>query len=333
MILSARRLGKFSKQVETAEKNLFNDRLSRAIEHMQNEDSLHTRIGGVSILQSLALASDANSEDRSIIIDILNSFIRQRATPPQNAIFEEKKYNYYDWLEAKPREKRKDIELAIVALSKIVPSDGLENRQMRDIQLNRLDLRGLEFKNLNFSSINFEYSNLENTIFLDCFFDLSLLWHVNLRKAQFVYSNFSNTSFQQANLENIRFTNCDFLNNCSFVQANLTRAYFDLAQSFEIILSNTDVSGANFQLDFDFPELAAGRLIYDCELSPNFGVMSSEELGGNIESLAKNGEYTWKYIHGEWKRELKDNSGQYANGRAWWYHHLSREQSPTTYNT
>ncbi len=147
LILGAMRLNTFSKQVEvgqkqvevgqkqaeTSEKNLFNDRLSRAIEAIGKKDNLTERNAGLRLIDSLLKGYDFGSENHTLLLHILHDYIRDRAIMPEK---DEKE----DLPDAPPRETRTDIELAIQTLFAHVPKEKRIN-----YPLDRLDLRKLDF--------------------------------------------------------------------------------------------------------------------------------------------------------------------------------------------
>lgn len=149
LILSARRLEKFSHQVETSDRNLFNDRLSRAIEAIGTKDNLAVRNAGLRLIDSLIKDTLADHDNRDVLLKILHGYIRDRAVMPSR----DKDGILPD---APSRETRTDIELAIKILFDRLPLD-----ERGEYLLGNLDLRGLQLFEFDLRRANLERANLE----------------------------------------------------------------------------------------------------------------------------------------------------------------------------
>lgn len=181
------------KQAETSEKNLFNDRLSRAIEAIGHK-SLAVRHSGLRLIHNLVKEDLQNSDDREMVIKILHDYIRARAILP--------KKDENDALpEPKASEKRADIVLGIELLSDLVPPADRD-----EVMLDSLDFRNLIFnpqqdlRNVYLGFANLEYAilfgaNLQGAVLLGANLKRAVLWLADLKGAAMRGADISNAKF------------------------------------------------------------------------------------------------------------------------------------------
>lgn len=170
----------FEKQVETAEKNLFNDRLSRGIEAL-GHDGLAIRNSGLRLLHNLGNEAQEDSRERNLVVQILHGFIRDRAMMPQ-------KDENGALPEPEAPEKRVDIVLGIKLLFDLTPQNERPMFPFHNlkISLDRLDLSGLDFyPSMDLKGANFYFSNLQNAYFFMANLTGAAFGESNLRKAIF----------------------------------------------------------------------------------------------------------------------------------------------------
>lgn len=216
------------KQAETAEKNLFNDRLSRGIEALGHK-KIAVRNSGLRLLYNLGNDAEDYSEELKLIIAIIHGYIRDRAMMPQ-------KNERGELPGANPREERVDIELAIEILFEFVP---LEERF--DVPLNNLDLRNLDFSEYDLQSADLYFSNMMGSSLFNTNLSGSFLMGAILESSEDYRTELSNTDFSSANL-----TFCN-LKNSSVYFCNLTRAKLANIEASNAKITKSNLYKASFK--------------------------------------------------------------------------------------
>ncbi|NCG10223.1 MAG: hypothetical protein GWP33_03875 [Alphaproteobacteria bacterium] len=238
LILSARTLEKFSHQVETSEKNLFNDRLSRAVEALGHK-KIAVRNSGLWLLHNLGNETPQNSDDRQIIVDILHGYIRDRAVMPSR----DEDGNLLNALSSK---ERTDIKLAIKILFDHVPSDSrreypLDRLDLRDLDLSEFDLQNVDMFNANLEGTFLISANLEGALFYKANLRNAYLWGAELKKADLSNAELQGGAFASSKLQDTNFQNSKlqgaFFNGVRLQGTNLQNAE----------LQNVDLSYADLQ--------------------------------------------------------------------------------------
>ncbi len=197
-------------QFEVAKRSQFNDQLGRGAELLAHQE-LPARVSGVRILEDLGKSVAADSAENKLVSDILLDFVREKAAPPLKndgtpyASFEE-------WPTPKPREKRRDIEMAIKALGEIVPDDADVRRKY--LNFSRLDLRILGLSDTNLKSANLIGANLQRANLKDAQLQGANLSGANLHSARLRGANLEGasllfTSLQGANLKDAQLQGAD----------------------------------------------------------------------------------------------------------------------------
>ena len=284
LILSARRLEKFSKQVETSERNLFNDRLSRAIEALGHK-KIAVRNSGLRLLHNLGNEAPQNSDNRQIIVNILHGYIRARAMMP-------KKSDNGELPAPEPSEKRADITLGITLLFDLVPPDMREN-----FPLDNLDLRSLHFEIIQ----DFQKTNLMNTNLQS-----SRLLSANLRDAYLINSNLKNADMEGVILERT------YMAGANLENAYLRGAELESAQMGNVNLEGADVGSADFYCVEGLTQEIFGKSVYQHRYN------LPKNLPEGLILLPKRA-YEWaKNENGQMCRRFVNNKEWIDEETPWW---------------
>ena len=190
------------KQAETSEKNLFNDRLSRAVEALGHK-KIAVRNSGLWLLHNLGNETPQNSDDRQIIVDILHGYIRDRAAMPSR----DEDGNLLNALSSK---ERTDIKLAIKILFDHVPSDSrreypLDRLDLRDLDLSEFDLQNVDMFNANLEGTFLISANLEGALFYKANLRNAYLWGAELKKADLSNAELQGGAFASSKLQDTNF--------------------------------------------------------------------------------------------------------------------------------
>ena len=215
LILSARRLEKFSHQVETSERNPFNDRLSRAIEALGTKDNLAVRNAGLRLIDSLIKDTHADTGNRILLLDILHGYIRDRAVKPSR----DEDGNLPD---TPSRETRTDIELAIKILF-----DRVQRERHRQYPLNNLDLRGLQLFEFDLRRADLKRATLEGADLRNANLQGACLMRSNLQGADLRNANLQDANLRDADLERAELQGADISGAMFFKIKNLTQEMLD----------------------------------------------------------------------------------------------------------
>ena len=211
LILAAQRQITFSKQVNTAERNLFNDRLGRGVE-LLSDAKMTMRSAGVRVLENLASGTDADSEEHRLVFDILLDFVRDKAKPPLQENGVPFTTSDEDWPPTEPRNNRLDIKLAILAIGKITPAT-----MRMQINLAGLDLRGIDLRR----------ADLSGAYMVSCDLRQSLLIKTNLQGANLEEACLDGTWIMRANLRNARLSFSSLNEARSVIGADISGAHRD----------------------------------------------------------------------------------------------------------
>ncbi len=234
LFLASRRLDKFSKhveieqkQAETAEANLFNDRLSRAVVGLSNNESLGARNAALRLLKNLAEDLPEGARNHDLVCEIIHGFICNRAMmPPRD------KNNELPSLTETP-EQRADIGTAIIILFALVPVKKRGGRYSLDkLDLRQLDLSWAELKGANLSGVNLQGANLSEA---------------GLQGADLFHAELQSAVLPGAKLQG----------------ADLSEAKLQGADLFHAELQGADLSGAELQgADLSGARLEGAGLFY-----------------------------------------------------------------------
>lgn len=189
LILASRRLDKFSEQVEigqkqagTAEANLFNDRLSRAIVGLSNNESLAARNAALRLLKNLGEDLPEGDRNRDLVCEIIHGFIRDRAMLLLKDI-----NGQIPPLTETP-EARADNVLAITVLFDLVEKENrkkytLSKLDLRLLNLSRVWLQGAVLSETDLRGANLFYAHLQGAILVAAKLQSAFLSRTDLREA------------------------------------------------------------------------------------------------------------------------------------------------------
>ena len=299
--LGFRRLAATEKQANTAERNLFNDRLGRGVA-LLSDDKMTSRSAGVRVLENLAESIDADSEEHRLVFNILLDFVRDRAKPLLKPTGDALSLSDKSWPPTEPRNNRLDIELAIRALGKITPAS-----MRMQINLAGLDLRELNLTNADLHGADFRWANLENAILTEGNFQNTNFMQTRLRGSIIAEGNFRGAhmfaaTFEGAVLREINFQDAD-LSSASFEDATVGESDFRRANLRNINLrtryfSDCDFGGVNIsgaRRDGWEKEMLKDAVFDRDNLPQDYG-------GGSIADLPLHRAYEWKEVNGKGKR-------------------------------
>ena len=252
LILAVRRSVKFSKQVETgqkqadtAQKQLFNEQLGRGAELLANGEMVMLRTG-VRVLRNLAEKTISEPEQVKLIMQIIHDFIH---SPPslQNKETEDK--------EVKDKEY---IMLGIKTLGSLYNEvdksddpDGfkeLVNFQRYDLEglnFNKAELRGVDFASIKLHRMNFFVAKLHGANFTRTKLQRVNFIAAKLQGATFINSEFQRVDFRVAELHGVNFFGAK-LQWVNFTGAKLQEANFTGAKLQQVHFNEAQLQGADF---------------------------------------------------------------------------------------
>ena len=189
------------KQAETAETQLFNDRLGRGVELLANPDKMYCK-AGIRVLEDLANSVDV-IEHKKIIANLLHDFIKNRAAK----IYQDDKNGKMAPVPVSRGVDRSDVQLALdVYLGLMCLFDETEQRQ--------------SFTNLDLSYLNFSSFKLPDNP------------KDKLKKIHSI--NFFNSILNECNFKNLE------LYSCEFFGTQIERCDFTLSSCFDCEFSSKD---------------------------------------------------------------------------------------------
>ena len=185
--LGFRRLAATEKQANTAERNLFNDRLGRGVA-LLSDDKMTVHSAGVRVLENLASGTDADSEEHRLVFDILLDFVRDKAAPNM------KGGRRFDKDEDALPLVRRDVELALFALGNITPEGrrkkiNLSSLDLQNLRLVRVKLRGAILRGCNLNDTNLLTAKLKDADLQEARLENALLMWANLENARLSFSS------------------------------------------------------------------------------------------------------------------------------------------------
>ncbi|MDA7634812.1 hypothetical protein N8755_02740 [Alphaproteobacteria bacterium] len=189
------------KQAETAETQLFNDRLGRGVELLAKSDKMLSK-AGIRVLEDLANSVDV-IEHKKIIANLLHDFIKNRAAK----IYQDDKNGKMAPVPVSRGVDRSDVQLALdVYLGLMCLFDETEQRQ--------------SFTNLDLSYLNFSSFKLPDNP------------KDKLKKIHSI--NFFNSILNECNFKNLE------LYSCEFFGTQIERCDFTLSSCFDCEFSSKD---------------------------------------------------------------------------------------------
>jgi uncharacterized protein YjbI with pentapeptide repeats len=209
------------------------DRYAKAIEQLGNK-SLDVRIGGIYALERLAHDSKI---DRSMIIEVLTTFIREHTRDPINASTESA------WADVRASKKpvEADVQAAVSVLGRRSKSDS-------EVDLCSTGLSNASLADGNFSKAYFHYSTLNHTTFTRAKLDGAELSFCRAQMAAFNDCSAIGASFVCAEYVNSFFLASDFTNatfeGCDLSGSDFGRRYSDEYPNPPSKLTNAEFKNA-----------------------------------------------------------------------------------------
>lgn len=269
IFLASERQKTFSRQIDNAQEQLFNERLGRGAKLLAH-DNVTMRRAGIRVLSDLGSASSVKQAE--LIVHIIHDYLTKH-TQNDNDISPSK--SYMD-IENGYNEKNLMIEV----ISSLIAQHGLgyNNFSFRDLNLSHLSfdnaiMNSADFSESKFESAKFNYTKLSDTDFGKAQLHRTNFYCAELIRANFVYAKLSNTDFTGANLKyakfedqeelsDVRFTGAK-LYSCDFRGANLMHAKFSGAK-----MNGLDCSCANFLFVIGLQQEQVDTIIFQEGFNP-----------------------------------------------------------------
>ena len=206
LILAARRSAKFSEQVDTGQKQLFNEQLGRGAELLANGEIV-MRQTGIRVLGNLAERTINEPEQVKLIMQIIHDFVHSQTKHLSNDEGAEDKE-----AEDKGVRDKGDVELSIKTLGSLHNESGKSDGLPGFIKLLNFSLCHLE-------RLSFSNSQLQGACFLSA----------KLQGARFVNAKLQGVDFRHVELQGAHFIGAK-LQGAYFIGAKLQGADFIGAQ-------------------------------------------------------------------------------------------------------
>ena len=281
------------KQAQTAESNLFNDRLKSGLTFLDNE-SISIRCAGILLLEQYALNASVASSEKVTIGKVLVNFIRHRAvTPVEN--------------------KRPDLKLAISALTKTIPLDERFKGQ-EELLLNDLDLSGFSFEGMDLSFFNFDSSNMKDTIFASSKLSQTNFRRANLEDATFLRNKCVGTTFENANMAGSYLIALELDEGSSLVDANLEYSFISGLSILGSDCRGADFSESSIGLNKGCSEGFLDNMMFEKGRPPKITV----EREDGKESFFIDDQLSYEWIDGERVMNNLSVRGHAFGNSPWW---------------
>ena len=273
LVLAARRSTKFSEQVETGQKQLFNEQLGRAAE-LLTKDQKPMRRASIRILEGLAETtinqglSKENVKQAQLIMRIIHDFVHAETRPPPK-----KKENLCTRI--KNGEEKLDIALGIRTLVSLYNESGKPDDFKELVQFRRCRLEGLIFSGAKLQGVEFILVELQGANFKGSNLQEAKLGAAKLQQANFTNAELQGADFTNAELQGANFTNAELqvadfaelqwanftnaeLQGANFTNAKLQKVNFDSAK-----LEWADCTDADFSSAKDLTEAQVEVMIFE----------------------------------------------------------------------
>jgi hypothetical protein len=217
-----------------SESGQLTDRFSKAIEQL-GSDIREVRLGAIFALERIARDSAA---DHPSVMDILTTFIRERASVGQSATGSDQVHD------GPPV----DIQAALLVVGRRAVKNDTRRLDLRGVQLSgaelhHADLSGAFMPYSNFAGCSMHYVNLSGANLNRSNFNDSHLVEVNLSEAKLAeYATFVDAQLIRSNLSGADIEDADF-SRAELRDMNLTRVYLATAKFSGADLTWTTVSG------------------------------------------------------------------------------------------
>ena len=230
LILASRRSAKFSEQVDTGQKQLFNEQLGRGAELLTRKEMVMRRTG-IRVLEDLAETTINKPEQVELIMRIIHDFVHEKTSSSSED------------------EERLDIALGIRTLASLYnevdKSDGpvgfIKLLNFSWCHLEKLDFKNAELQGVNFMGAKLEGANFDSAELQGVNFGGAELQGADFRGAKLERARFYRAQLQGANFDSAK------LEGASFIGAELQWADFDSAELQEATFRSAKLQGANFR--------------------------------------------------------------------------------------
>ena len=182
LILASRRSAKFSEQVDTGQKQLFNEQLGRGAELLANKEMV-VRQTGIRVFEDFA---ERTPEQIKLIMQIIHDFVRANASSSSKG------------------QKRLDIALGIRTLASLYNKSGRLVELEELVQFLGCHLEGLSFSNANLQGAIFLKANLQGANFFDANLQGANFIDAKLQEANFIYAKLQWADCTLANFSNAK---------------------------------------------------------------------------------------------------------------------------------
>jgi uncharacterized protein YjbI with pentapeptide repeats len=213
--------------LKNAEEGKLTDRFSKGIEMLES-DKLGIRLGGISALEGVALASQ---KDHWTVMEILTAFVREKAPyiPVET--------------ENPPEPSQSGTREDIQAIMTVIGRRKWRETEILDINLEGVNLAGCRLWKADLSKAYLSKANLNGA-----YLNQANLSEANLSGAYLSGANLSKANLSEANLNGATLSKAGLieanLNGAVLSKANLSGAYLKEADLRKVYLSETDLSGA-----------------------------------------------------------------------------------------
>ena len=260
-----------TRRARTADDQLLNERLGRGTDLLA-KDEMNMRRTGILVLEDLAKKSAA--EDRKLIIQIIYDFIiansQMKYAENEDGFYIEGDKGDPVLQEAKPREERFDIELAIKTVITLSESSDLRGDRIpfRKIDLRLLYFRRLEtelrinFRESALNEVNFELAELNGAYFSRAELNKVNFRRAKLNRGRFFGAKLIRANFSRAELNEANFTIAE-LNRTRFIDAKLKGANFSRARLNGTRFKDADCSETNFKGVAEFTQDQVNQIIFE----------------------------------------------------------------------
>jgi len=234
LFLAIKRTIVADKQHKLAERGQITERFSLAVEQLDKEKNVSTRIGGLYALEQITKDIETYTP---LVQNVIANFIRR---PP------------YDIIEITERTEElpeardcPDLHVAIEVFQKLkcdkFPKSEIKGSILTCLDLSNIDIKGLNFDNSKFDGSKIKYSKIENCEFRNCRFIKSDISHTKIKNSDFNNSYLLNTHFNFSNISSSLFQQTQF-HNCDLSFSN-----FNDSTITYMSLKGTNISSCDFK--------------------------------------------------------------------------------------
>lgn len=232
LVIASERQKTFSKQIDNAQEQLFNERLGRAVELLAHDNMAMNRAG----LRTLSYLSFYPQYYEWLILEIIFDHFDDKANPadgPSPGVEVKRDPKYLSF-----------IAKIIYGIYEIDKDEGILDEFFKGRNLSELDLKGYElpcvyFNGSDLTQTHFNSSALDGSDFTNTTLYKTQFLGANLSYSKFSYADFNSTNFSHATLRGASF---NLVNRFNDVHFHLAELYFaDFTRS---IITRADFTGA-----------------------------------------------------------------------------------------